>query len=197
MVKSKVKLICPKCKNVYKSTAWFEKHKKLCLSIVQPEKIEKKKKKEKNKNNLKNLKTIRDFKSCNIPVSADLLPSVFNFEDDFFGNKYFTPSFPNYLGNLENFGHNNLGLKILHLNINSLFLKNNEFNEVVELGLYDIISLNETKLDESIPFSFFSNSNYTILRRDRLRDGGGIMVLLKKSLKICKSEISKNFNSKN
>ena len=55
-----------------------------------------------------------------------------------------------------------------------------KINEVISLGIYDIISLNETKLDETIPFSFFSNPNYDILRRKRFWDDGGLLVLIKK-----------------
>lgn len=191
MVKPKLNLTCPKCKKEYKLATWFEKHKEKCISLAQVDKNEKIKKK--NNINKKNLKKIQGNMFLNDRISSDFVPNIFNFEDDFFDKKYNTPSFPNYLENLKDFSHKNLGLKILHLNINSLFLKINEINEVISLGLYDIISLNETKLDETIPFSFFSSSFYTILRRDRLRDGGGIMVLIRKSLKICKSEISKNF----
>ena len=48
-------------------------------------------------------------------------------------------------------------------------------------------------MDETIPFSFLSDPNYIVLRRDRFRDGGGIIVLIKKNIKIVKTEISKNF----
>ncbi|RNA30242.1 cell surface [Brachionus plicatilis] len=49
-----------------------------------------------------------------------------------------------------------------------------EVLEIVYLQFFDIISLNETKLDDSIPFSFFSDPNYTIKRKNRARDGGAI-----------------------
>lgn len=55
--------------------------------------------------------------------------------------------------------------------------------------------MNETKLDDSISNSFFYDNSYTTLRRDRLRDGGGLLVLIKKNLKILKTEISSEFEA--
>lgn len=90
------------------------------------------------------------------PILGDLLPLVFNFDDDFFTSKNFVPSFPNFLDELKLFSNDNLSkLKVLHLNVNSLFLKKAEVLEIVSLKIFDIISLNETKLDDSIPESFF------------------------------------------
>ena len=40
--------------------------------------------------------------------------------------------------------------------------------------------LNETKLDNLIPNSFYKNVNYNILRLDRNRHGGGILVFIRK-----------------
>ena len=186
MVKPKELLNCPKCSKIYKVVAWFEKHKEKCVNTLAIDKKNNKKKPS------KNLST-QAFKDINVPFSSNFLSGVFNFEDDFFSKKYFAPSFPNYLENLKNFGDLNNGLKIVHLNINSIFLKKNEINDVISLGVYDIISINETKLDETVPISFFEYPKYTIIRRDRLRDGGGIMVLIKKNLKILKTEIFQHF----
>ena len=65
-----------------------------------------------------------------------------------------------------------------------LFLKKDEVLEIVLLNIFDFISLNETKLDDSIPFLFFLNSNYITKRKDRNRVGGGLLVLIKMNLKI-------------
>lgn len=73
----------------------------------------------------------------------------------------------------------------MHLNINSLFSKCFELNQVLELDNFDLIFLNETKLDESVPNSFFVPTNYNLLRRDRKeKGGGGVMVLVKKVIEI-------------
>lgn len=42
---------------------------------------------------------------------------------------------------------------------------------------------------------FFFDPAYAILRRDRFRDGGGLLVLIKKNLKLIKSESSVNFEA--
>jgi hypothetical protein len=99
------------------------------------------------------------------------------------------PNYSNYLSELSAFHSNNNNLKLLHLNINSLFSKCFELNQILELENFDLIFLNETKLDENIPISFFSPTNYNVLRRDRDRKkkGGGVMVLVKKSLKLVSS----------
>ena len=57
-------------------------------------------------------------------------------------------------------------------------------------GLFDIIVLNETKINEEIPDSFFSNRRYNTIRRDRNTEGGGVLVFCRKEYKILKSENS-------
>ena len=77
---------------------------------------------------------------------------------------------------------------ILHLNINSLLLKIDEFDSILSLG-YDILTLNETKLDSAIPHSFYKNSNYNQIRLDRTRRGGGIIVFIRREYKYTSSII--------
>jgi hypothetical protein len=171
------------------SEGWFKKHISSC-GTLRNEKF-----KSVPKKTFKNLdpKNIR-FSS----LTADLLPVVFNFDDEFFSSKTYSPVFPNYLEELKNFGSENNGkLKILHLNVNSLFLKKHEFSEAVALGTYDLISLNETKLDDLIPSSFFTHPSYSVIRRDRLRNGGGILIFVKKNLKVVRSTILKDFEGIN
>jgi hypothetical protein len=78
----------------------------------------------------------------------------------------------------------------MHLNINSLHSKINEIDKILKLEKFDIVALNETKLDKNKPTSFYQNSDYDIIRRDRDFDenyaskrGGGIMVFVKKHYK--------------
>ena len=71
---------------------------------------------------------------------------------------------------------------ILHLNINSLFNKRDDLDSILTIG-FDLITLNETKLDQTIPDSFFINSSYKMLRLDRNRNGGGIAILIRKEYK--------------
>lgn len=44
---------------------------------------------------------------------------------------------------------------------------------------FDVILLNETKLDKSIPESSIKSSNYKIIRHDRDRSGGGVLVCIR------------------
>jgi hypothetical protein len=71
------------------------------------------------------------------------------------------------------------------LNINSLSItKLQELNQICELDSFDLIFLNETKISSETPESFFAPKSYNILRRDRESNGGGVMVLYKKSFKL-------------
>ena len=84
-------------------------------------------------------------------------------------------------------------MALLHLNINSLFNKIAEIDEILNLKLYDIVTLNETKLDESVPQSFYKNVFYNIIRRDRGTGGGGVLVFIRKEYKILNSFNSLDF----
>jgi len=87
---------------------------------------------------------------------------------------------------------NSNDFQILHININSLF--NNkiyEIDEILKTKQFDMLLINETRLDENVPNSFYSNINYSILRRDRLDNGGGgVMVFIKKQYNILEVKIN-------
>ena len=53
--------------------------------------------------------------------------------------------------------------------------------------MFDIVCFSETKLDDSIPNSFYKNDYYFKLRLDRSRHGGGLIVFIKNSIKVTKS----------
>ena len=109
---------------------------------------------------------------------------------------YVPKKFTSYIESLKSFKNSN-DFTILHLNINSINSKTKQYklNEILKLKTFDIIVLNETKLDESTPASFLKSSNYGILRRDRNGNGGGVMVLYRKEYKIINSENSLEFES--
>jgi len=88
---------------------------------------------------------------------------------------------------LDKFARFNLEKKfsILHLNVASLLNKTFEINEIVNLRKFDLISLNETKMDNKSP-NPINSVVYSILRRDRNGSGGGIMVFVRKEYKIVK-----------
>jgi hypothetical protein len=73
---------------------------------------------------------------------------------------------------------------ILHLNIYSIF---NKFKHVFDLlnGLdFDIIALNEIKLDDSVPDKLYEHYKYNLKRRNRDSRGGGLMIYIQKCYKI-------------
>ena len=89
----------------------------------------------------------------------------------------------NYDETLKNFKReSNDNFLMLHLNINSLFNKTDDLDTILSIG-FDLITLNETKLDHTVPEAFYINSSYKMLRLDRNRNGGGVAILIKKEYK--------------
>ena len=78
------------------------------------------------------------------------------------------------------------------LNINSLHSKMHEISFLLDKGLLDVLVLNETKLDSTIDSASYENSRYDLFRRDRTRHGGGIIVYVKKGLKIKSISVDKD-----
>jgi hypothetical protein len=58
-------------------------------------------------------------------------------------------------------------------------------NCIIGDGLVDIFILSETKLDESFPSSQFNVSNFSLYRKDRNKNGGGIMVYINSQIPHC------------
>ena len=99
------------------------------------------------------------------PPSPTLTPSDTDTEE------YFTPdSIPTI------FTKN--GLHSIHLNINGLLAhhgaKLEQIREWFKDGKVHILSFSETKLDESITDQEIEIVNYTVIRNDRNRNGGGV-----------------------
>ena len=184
MTGKKIKtLVCSSCSKEYSSQIWFEKHK--CNLLKTGTKIKKSKIK----------KIISKNNTC-IPE--------FEFSDDlFFSNSskasQIIPSgIDTHLDKLKKFSNSNDGeLKILHLNINSIFNKIDSIHDILDLGTFDIIFINESKLDNTVPDSHLSHIRYTLHRRDRKflndaelgRHGGGLLIFIRKfyihSIEIC------------
>ena len=61
-----------------------------------------------------------------------------------------------------------------HLNINSLPGKFAEMQEWIEV--FDIFSVQETKIDKTFPGSQFALKGYNMYRRDRKKGSGGILL---------------------
>ena len=74
------------------------------------------------------------------------------------------------------------GFKIASLNICSLTYHHDELCVFMEDKTIDILGLNETKLDKTIPDSQVDIEGYNILCHDRNRSGGGVALYIRQSL---------------
>jgi len=67
---------------------------------------------------------------------------------------------------------------IADLNVNSLPNKFEEIKEWLAQKAFDILSIQETKIDWTFPNSQFHVEGFKLFRRDRVKGGGGIAVLI-------------------
>ena len=83
------------------------------------------------------------------------------------------------------------GLKICCLNINSLTHHFDELNMFLDEEQPYIMTLNETKLDDTVWSAKLSISNYhEIIRKDRTRYGGGVALCIHNSISYkCRNDI--------
>jgi exonuclease III len=74
-------------------------------------------------------------------------------------------------------------------------VKQQEIKNILNSRVFDLVFLNETKLDSSFPVKFFTCRSYNIIRRDRggCSIGGGIMVFVKKLYSITMSTKSDTY----
>ena len=57
---------------------------------------------------------------------------------------------------------------------------------------FDILTVQETKLDKSFPDSQFAIDGYNMFRRDRKKGGGGIMVYIRNSIPFHRIRVKSN-----
>ena len=77
----------------------------------------------------------------------------------------------------------------MHLNISTLLPNFEEIKHIVSDLDIDILSLNETRLDNSINDGHINTDNYCLFRKDRNRSGGGVALYIKTSLSPVQSTI--------
>ena len=82
------------------------------------------------------------------------------------------------LSNASSFLPAKPGFKMACLNINSLVKHVDELRVLLSKFSVDVLSINETKLDESIKSSELHIPGYEFIRRDRSRNGGGVLVFI-------------------
>ncbi len=189
MVLSKAKLICKNCQKDYVYTRSYDKHVSTCI---------------KSKSNIcKSRQVLKSLGKNKLDLITGISNKygtwldIFGFSDDYWVdnlNIHVTNAIINndvhtYHNYLNDFSSNHLKeLKILHLNINSIFSKVDFFHEILDSGQYDILFINESKLNVDIPDSHISHSKYKCYRRDRDylihtntdKRGGGIVIYIRK-----------------
>ncbi len=102
----------------------------------------------------------------------------------------------NWLDELDFFAKNNTSkLKIVHLNINSIFCKGPDWANVLRKNIFDIGFVQESKLGPLTPDSFVSDINYNLIRRDRVAGGGGLLVFVKKGYILSDIYIDEKFET--
>ena len=73
------------------------------------------------------------------------------------------------------------GIKFGHINIRSLPNKIDQFRHMCS-NVFDVISVNEIWCDETVSDSEVDLPGFSILRRDRRRDGGGVALFIKNGI---------------
>ena len=79
------------------------------------------------------------------------------------------------------------GLRIAHLNCRSFLPHKEEIFDLLCNFCLDVLTLSETWLDDTIPDSGILpvGCNYSLLRRDRNRHGGGVAILISNHIRYC------------
>ncbi len=65
-------------------------------------------------------------------------------------------------------------------------MKFGELKSFISEDLFDIIVLSETKIDDGFPNSQFYINGYKMLRKDRNRHGGGLLIYVRRELTMCR-----------
>ena len=124
------------------------------------------------------------------------MPVVNNEIDDVAGNSVGKSSVPydtrsdTYVSEIDGltdfYLKNKDNLKCAHLNINSLRYKFIPLKNVLCKSLLDILSLQETKLDNSFPMAQFFVQGYRLHRKDHQKNSGGLLMLIRDDLPQCR-----------
>jgi hypothetical protein len=119
------------------------------------------------------------------------MDQIFPFEDDIFTPSLhenlfvetFNPKKFNFTGELLKHSEGKK-FTIIHLNINLIYNKIFEVKNLLDLCEFDLVMINESKLGEMVPNSSINHRYFKVLRRDRNRNGGGIIIFVKNSYKV-------------
>ena len=87
------------------------------------------------------------------------------------------------------------GVTISYLNINSILNKFNEFSRVMTDALADIVSIAETKIDETVLDAVLSVKNFKLYRCDGTRYSRGLITYVRSDLTHCRRTDLENSDS--
>jgi len=132
------------------------------------------------KNASKKSKLKKSKKAKHYSTDESFIGNIIPLSEDFFEENIFnlysndTNKFDEWINNIKLIVKENKNkFKILHLNINSVFNKIQHILSLLNEIDIDIISINESKLDENTSDTFIEHPKYNTIRRDRVRNGGG------------------------
>ena len=74
------------------------------------------------------------------------------------------------------------GFKMANLNINSLLKSIDQLRVILVNTSLDILAINETKIDDSVSSNEISIVGYQLIRKDRNRHGGGVLMYIRESI---------------
>ena len=73
-------------------------------------------------------------------------------------------------------------MKVASLNVNSLLKHIDEIRLMLSNHVFDILAINESKIDPSIPDSEINIPSYKSIRKDRNRNGGGVVIYVREQI---------------
>ena len=73
-------------------------------------------------------------------------------------------------------------MKVASLNVNSLLKHIDEIRIMLSNHVFDILVINESKIDPSIPDSEINIPSYKSIRKDRNRNGGGVVIYVRQQI---------------
>ena len=83
-------------------------------------------------------------------------------------------------------------INVMYTNIDGIIPRILELRDYLREGDPDVVCLAETKLTEDIYIRLQENDNYNVWRKDRKgKNGGGVLILIKSNIKVCKVEYGK------
>ena len=62
------------------------------------------------------------------------------------------------------------------MNVNSIYNKVDKIISLLNTGVFDILYISESKLDSLVPNSYMNHSKYRIIRQNKNRGAGGMLV---------------------